>query len=417
MGGRLRGARSRNFLSIADQVCSSASNFLLMLLVARSAASASTFGTFTVAFAVLTFALTVSRSVLGVPVGTDLHHLDGERTRAFIGRTVACALALGVAVSTVLAVADAAMPGLAQDVRVGVLVLAVAAPVVLIQDVGRYVAVATQRPMTALGSDLSWLAVLLVVLGVDLVSKWEPSISWALALWGLGGVLALTMVSRLLVPPLFRKLVGWIGRDARRAHLLIDSVMAAGVPLLIAVSVTAFASAAVLGSLRGASTLLSPLNIAITSVGLALIPEAARRDGRGARRVMAWASGLLVVVTVLWALALLVLPDQMGTDLLGTIWSPAVHVLPVAALEYLGLAAWTGAGSFFRARGQTLSLLRFRYVYSGLSVAAALSATWIWGTPRAIAGATAAGAICVGVASWVHIIRHRERVPEPAPSR
>jgi hypothetical protein len=416
-GGGSRTTGARRLVSITDQVCSSASNFLLMFLVARSAASTSTFGTFTLGFALLTFVMTVSRSVLGVPLGTDLHLLAPAEKRLFVGRSVASALALGTAVTTALVLASLFVSGHREDLRMGLLLLAVAAPVVMAQDIGRYVAVAVLRPWTALCSDVVWLAIVGVVLTLDAVTSWHPSLAWALALWGLGALLALGLVSSALELPVFRRLGTWLRQDVRRGHLLLDSLMAAGVPLLIALSVTVFASATVLGSLRGASTLLGPLNIAIASVGLALVPDAARRDERGARRIMAWASGFLALGAVAWSLLLLMLPDRIGIALMNTIWGPAVHVLPVAALEYVGLAAWTGAGSYFRARRQTLLLLRFRYLYSGLSVLAALAATWIWGTPRAIAGATAAGAVCVGALSWLRLLNARERPREQALSR
>jgi O-antigen/teichoic acid export membrane protein len=407
----------RSALSVVDQVLSSASNFLVVLLVARGAHSAATFGAFTVAFTVLTFVMTMGRSVLGVPLGTDLHLLDQVETRIFIGRSVACALALGTSVSLVLLVADGLLSDLDHDLRAGIVVLAVAAPVVTAQDVGRYVAVAARRPAIALRSDAAWLVIIGSALAIELATTWHPTIVAVLLTWGVGAAVALGLLLPVLARPLFSRLYNWLRHDERRGHLFLDSLLAAGAPLLIALSVTAFASAAVLGSLRGASTLLSPLNIAITAVGLALVPDAARRDEQGARRLMGLASGLLIAGTLVWALLLLTLPERVGVAMLGTIWAPAHYVLPVAAIEYVGLAAWTGAGSYLRAHRQTLLQLRFRYLYSGLGVLAALCATWIWGTPRPIAGATAAAAVCVGLASWARIITARSAAPASAPSR
>src|SRR3954452_25437968 len=100
--GRLRGVGATNLVGVIDQVCSSASNFLVVLLVARGASSTTSFGSFTVAFAVLTFVLTISRSTLRVPLGTDVHRLDADRARTMVARSMACGLALGGDVAVVL---------------------------------------------------------------------------------------------------------------------------------------------------------------------------------------------------------------------------------------------------------------------------------------------------------------------------
>jgi hypothetical protein len=86
-----KGLGRRGALSVIDQVCSSASNFLVILLVARGATSTASSGTFTVAFGLLTFVLTTSRSTLGVPLATDLHRLEPADARMMVARSVACA--------------------------------------------------------------------------------------------------------------------------------------------------------------------------------------------------------------------------------------------------------------------------------------------------------------------------------------
>ena len=107
-----RGVGRRRALSVSDQVCSSASNFLVILLVARGAESTSIFGAFTVAFGVLTFVLTMSRSTLGVPLGTDLHRLEATEGRTMVARSLACGLALGGVVAVLLLGASAVLPDL-----------------------------------------------------------------------------------------------------------------------------------------------------------------------------------------------------------------------------------------------------------------------------------------------------------------
>jgi O-antigen/teichoic acid export membrane protein len=393
-------------------VCSSASNFLVILLVARGAASTSIFGAFTVAFGVLTFVLTMSRSTLGVPLGTDLHRLDATDGRTMVARSLACGLALGGVVTVLLLGASAVLPDLDADLRTALVALAVLAPIVVVQDVGRYVSIARWRPGLALRSDALWLAVILTAFVGDLGGAWHLTVTSTVVCWGLGALLALAALVAVLARPSSQGVRGWLLGDPRRRHLFTDSVLAAATPLVVALIVTFLASAAVLGSVRGATTLLSPLNIAITAVGLTLIPDASRRDERGARRLMAAASVLLALVTLVWTGALLALPDSVGISLLGNIWEPAKQVIPVAAVEYVGLAAWVGAESYLRARHQTLLQLRFRYLYAVVALGAALTATLVWSSPRAVAAAAALAAVVVSALAWWRILT---ATPSPRP--
>ena len=412
------GLGRRSALGVSDQVCSSASNFLVILLVARGAASTSAFGSFTVAFGVLTFVLTMSRSILGVPLGTDLHGLDSGQTRTMVARSSAVGLGLGCLVAVVLLGVSVVVPHLDHDLRSALIALALAAPVVVLQDVGRYVSIARWRPGVALRSDGLWLAVILVGTVGDLAGWWELSVTSTVLCWSAGALLGLIALSQVLAVPSRRGIRSWLLDDARRRHLFADSLLAAATPLMVALIVTLVASAAVLGAVRGATTLLSPLNIAITAVGLTLVPDASRRDERGARRLMAVASTLLALATLIWTAALLALPDSVGISLLGTIWEPAQQVLPVAMVEYVGLAVWIGAESYLRARHQTLLQLRFRYLYSVLALGAVLAATLLWSSPRAVAGASAFAAVVAGGLAWGRILSAgSQHQPESVPRR
>ena len=148
-----------------------------------------------------------------------------------------------------------------------------------------------------------------------------------------------------------------------------------------------------------------------------MIPDASRRDERGARRLMAAASVLLAVVTLVWTGALLALPDSVGISLLGNIWEPAKQVIPVAAVEYVGLAAWVGAESHLRARHQTLLQLRFRYLYAVVALSAALTATLVWSSPRAVAAAAALAAVVVSALAWWRILTATPSAPPPPAPR
>jgi O-antigen/teichoic acid export membrane protein len=412
---RARAAR-RSLAIFVDQALSSASNFLLVILVARLL-STSEFGTFAVGFTCLTVSLGVSRANLGVPLSVDLpHETDHTVIDDAIGRSIAVGLVTGAGVGVVvgglgLLVADGT------PLRATLLILGCASPFLVVQDVGRYVAVAQATPGRAVVSDLVWVCTGLAVLGVSAVSHRIGAIT-AAGGWVLGGLLALGAVRHCLRRPVWRGTWGWFARDRRRHHLTVDALTAAVTPLVVVAVVATVCSPATVGSLRGASTLMSPINVGIAAVGLGAVAEVTRRSQSHARAFMVMVSLGLACCSVLWGAMVWLLPSSVGSFLLGPTWDSARHVLPFSTAEFVGLSVWTGAITLLRAAGRTRVSASFRGLYLVVAVVASSAAAVSLGTAEGVQAALAASAAVLALVSWISALRtpHPEHVVADTPA-
>jgi O-antigen/teichoic acid export membrane protein len=152
-------------------------------------------------------------------------------------------------------------------------------------------------------------------------------------------------------------------------------------------------------ALRGAGTLLGPLSVVMAAVPLAVVPDTSRSE-RGSeatwaalRRIGWMLSGLALTVGLVAA----VLPDSLGTVLLGATWTVAAPLLPITGLEYAGLAWVSVTYTLLRALGRSSALLKARCVHSALSLGLALTAAALWGTAAAVACALVVTAFVVAV--------------------
>jgi O-antigen/teichoic acid export membrane protein len=397
---RLGSASARRSLAVlVDQGLSSASNFLLVILVARSL-STRDFGTFAIAFSCLALGLGLSRANIGVPLSIDL---PGESDVRVVDEAVARSIAVGIATGAVLGLVVAGIALFLADgsgLRASLLVLACASPFLVAQDVARYVAIAQGVPRRAAVADGLWVLVgVAVLVGGELGGRQSASI--AAGGWVLGGLIGLVALRPCLRRPVWRSTTHWFATDRRRRHLTVDALTSAVAPLLVVTLVATIVSPVAVGSLRGASTLMSPINVAIAAVSLGAVAEIRRRPWPHARRFMALLCLGLAGCAVLWGVGVLLLPDSVGQFLLGHTWSSARPVLPFSAAEFAALAIWNGAVALLRASERTRLSAALRVVYLVLGVSAAAAAALATGSAVGIQAALAATAVALAVISWL----------------
>lgn len=247
-----------------------------------------------------------------------------------------------------------------------VAVLAASLPLVLLQDLARFGLVARARPERAIVADACWLVPPLALIATDLArgSTSEPLIG-ALVWFG-GLLLSLLWLSRggHLRPPVYEGLAEWLRADPRRWHLAADAAMAGLAPVGNGLGAAAVAGADATASVRGAAAMYAPLATMGLTVSLGAVPEAKRRGPGGALHLLLGVTGLLVVVSAVWAGLLLNLPTQVGELILGATWQSAEPIVPYVAVEYVGLAMWTGATAMLRFTNSTRTALRIRSVYA-----------------------------------------------------
>lgn len=386
---------------LVDQGMSSVSNVLAIILVARSS-SAAEFGRFAVTFTALTVALQLSRSFFGVRVSlADDVGSAHTMTKSLGGALVLLSplVALAVLVVSLLAVGTASL----SIVVIGACVT----PVVLVQDIVRYGASASDRPVAALASDTVWVAIMAApfVAGADL----GPTA--AVLLWAAGAVAAMgvAIVLASAVPALRAGV-----EELRRRHRVGESVTIGSVIALVGVMWTVlvttwFIGPAAAGALRGATTTMGPANVLTSFSALGLTPALVRRPRTKDVPFCASTSVALGGLTALWGLVLLVLPTDVGQALLGESWAGIRGVLPWTIVEYTMLAVAAGAflGLKVRHRGSQLVVQRaaagFVTIVGGTVVAVAVGQTW------AVAAVLALAALVSAAVGWTQLLRDGRR--------
>lgn len=384
-------------VTLADQVTSSVSNVLVIPLVAPLV-SAADLGRFVLGYTILMMTLTLCRAYFGTRVTLSP---DNASALAMMSNVLgALALLAPVLVIAVLAVSAAATAG--ESLHLLILV-ALAAPIVCMQDILRFGAVASGRPLVALGSDAVWVAFMAAPLALQM--SLSPVV--AVSLWAGGAVAALVVAwAAMRVRP---RLQGGIGelrrRDAVAGSITLGHIGWSGASLWILVFVTHVIGPAATGSLAVASRAMGPINVLFNYITLGVTPLLVRRDRSSDVRFCAGTAGVMSSLILLWGALLLVLPTSVGTALLGDSWPGVRGVLPWTIAEYVFLAIATAAGLGLQVRRRARALIRQRavatviIVVGGSVVAVLVHETW------AVAATVAAAIFTAAVLGWGALLR------------
>lgn len=385
----------RRSVTLVDQGMSSLSNVLAVVLVAR-ALDESAFGRFSVGYAVMIAALSISRAWFGTRLS-----LTPEVARVAAEARRAIGAILLLAAPSVLLVVAITWLLTGQQVDSSTVVVALATPVVCAQDALRFAAVAGRRPGWALASDTVWVLVLVALIPA---SRWLGSddLLW---LWFLAATLALgVLLAGLRVTPDLAG--GWSGlreRDTTRESVTVGFVVTLAASLTVTGFVAAVLSSADVGSLRGASTIMGPLNVLMAFVNLALTPWLVARDRARDVRNCAAIAGSSVIVTAAWVAVVLSLPTSVGTLLLGDSWAGARAVLPFTSLEYLGMMVALAGMQGLKVRAEARMMVRQRVAVACLMVLTGAVGVWVVGDVRAVSAGLALSAVFGAGLAWTDL--------------
>lgn len=415
-GGAPMAGHRRGLLAVLDQGASSASNFLVLITAAR-ALSTGEFGLFALSFAVVTFGLALGRAVVAVPLSIDLRLTDARSQPELVGRSTAASAMIGLLFAGISLILGLVL-GRSNPVLLTLLVLlALGVPFVLMQDLWRYLATARGRPGDALKADLGWLVVASAALGCTFIPAASRFAWLGVTGWVLGAVLSWAwFVAHADYRCLERTgVLSWLRSDPRRRELALDALTAQSVPVLAGMLMAAV-GADLLGAVRGAGTLMSPVNVLLMAAPLVLLAPASRRSPREGAAMIAVASAALLAFAVLWGTTLMILPNATGRAILGVTWQSSAPIIPWTTLEFMGVAVWTGVVTYLRAQNATRRALHLRYVYAVCGLAGVAAVTVMAPTPAHIAAAQALAAVLIavlGVAVVCRQIRDRQATPEP----
>jgi O-antigen/teichoic acid export membrane protein len=394
---RLRTAGSflRAGWGVADQACSSLTNFLVGMLVARYLGPAQ-LGAFALAFASYGIALSASGALASQPLLVRFSGTSEPTLRRASAWACGTALTLGgVAGLACLIVAYASSGPISQ----AYLALGLSMPGLLLQDSWRMAFFASRRGRDAFMNDAIWAVALVPAFAVTLGAD-RPSLFSVTLAWGLGAnvaAIAGLLQARLLPSP--RHTRAWLTQHRDLGpRFLAESVLLSGTMQVVVTGIAAVAGLTAVAGIRGAQILLGPPYVVSTGLKLVLLPRAveALRGSVGSVRRLCTAQSLSMSgAMVAWGLMLLLIPSRWGTWLLGRTWEPVHEVLVPVTLAYAAGAAIIGASTGLRAFAAAKRSLRSRLVASVLQVSGGLAGAVLAGGVGAAWGLATAGAMSV----------------------
>lgn len=325
-------------LVAVDQAISGASNVLIAVLAARVLGVAS-FGYFGIVFVVFTLVQGVSRALVCDPLLVHAGELAKRR-----GEAIGTSCALGFGLATLLAVFALAVRAKQPELGEALLVLAPFLPLLMLQDLGRYLGVASQRPGKSVTLDAAWLLIVTAAVTALLIEH-VHTLAWFIAVWAGSGAAAGLLVfwqqrgARLAVG------LDWIRHTWQFSWRYLISYTSTQTSLLGASSAVAgIAGARALGAVQGTVLLARPfgtLQIAAVVGGAAEIARTGV-SGRAVRKRIIGISTVASIVALVNAVIMLVLPDSLGVIVLGKTWHATKPLLLPTAVQLLCLGLITG---------------------------------------------------------------------------
>lgn len=272
-------------------------------------------------------------------------------------------------------------------------VLLLSLAVVLPQDVYRYSAHATGRAVTALYSDGLWFLASLLALVVTATKFCPPLL--IVCIWVSGAVLALLLLiskqtSELRWP---RGISSWLARDAGdRVRYGLDAGTAALAAVLLTYCVASLIGYEETAALRGAAVIIGPLNVLLGTIPIAVVPRLRESMASGSsfdaalalRMVSPVGTGLSLLALAAGAACLLV-PNEVGTALLGETWLIAKPIMPYICVEYMAQGWIALAVGILVARNSSMKVLRIRVAQAVLTLIGGISAALLFKTASGVA--------------------------------
>lgn len=319
--------KSRFLVLVVDQVAVGLSNIIVLALAARSLPLAS-FGEFAL---IVMVALAVLGSLrFWVSQGILVHPDEAESRR----NDILSAGILGGALGSVLLLAGAGLASALQahDLALGLAIVSAFVPILAVQDVGRFIAIAEGRPGLAMRFDLVWLVLVLVFLAGAIVA--DGGLVMFLLSWTVSGSIAGLDAFLVLRRGRVKLTLSWI-RDTWSfswrygVSALVNQLLF----LSLITSIRVHSGAAGVAAVSAAQLLLRPYMAIFTALSSGGMREIAKRqkDGRHPHRAAVILSLLLAATAGVNAVLVFVLPDSLGHFLIKEAWDAAKPVqLPLS---------------------------------------------------------------------------------------
>lgn len=385
LGRALRSTRVHS--GFASSAATSLAGFVLTVTQAHTV-SLSSFGAFAVASAFYGLVLGSVRSCIAQPI------LALATVRAESKVAVERAALVGVLVGVPL-LAVAAIAGLPY-----LLVLSITMPGLMVYDTIRTVRLAVLAPWAALAQDSVWAVVTVVGCALSLLGVVAGY--WSFVVWAAAGAVigcTVALISR------YRGRPGWGHSDVPTSTSLAfgaDYLVGSGSTLVTTNLLAAFAGSPVVAAIRGAGTLLGPVNLFIGILPTLLIPslrqwhDPALKPVRSGLRL----NGLIMMIAAPLLLLIAFFPASWGQLLLAGIWPLAEPLLPFLALDTAAALAATVPLSGHRSLLAGHASLRLRIGIAVVRTTCVVAAGVSYGAVAA-AATIAVTSVAASVAWWI----------------
>lgn len=398
---------SRLAWGISDQALSSATNFAVGIVVARSVSTLD-FGAFSLVFALFAIAVSLSRAVATEPFLVRFSASPTGTSRTAAQGAAGTALVLGAGAGLLGALASPLLPG---EVRPVLLALSLCLPGLLLQDAWRQIFFGMGRGHSAFANDLVWLLAMVpsFALALALGGGSTPSAQLVLAWGAAAGLAAVFGAWQLRMAPRPGATASWL-----RSHRDLwprfagESILISGAPQLYTIAIAAFAGLIAAGQIRLVLIVLGPVHVLIQGIGLVALPEGVRALARGRRHLTRHAlliSGLIAGGALAWGALVLLTPPAWWTWLAGPGWVAAAAILVPMSLHQILNGANSGAHVGLRAMQEARRSLHTRIAASSLLVAAPTTAVMLGYGVVGAAWALAGVALVNAVVWWIQYAR------------
>lgn len=322
-------SRSLSITTI-DQVVSSLSNFLFLILLAMIQ-NVEDFARSSTLWIVISYIVITQRSVFGIPLLLDLNSKD-EFSQGNSGiKFASIVLSAPAATCALIFYVDTA--------NIVYLYIACLVPIILLQDIGRYIAISRANAGTALASDLFLLAPVLslVIFSFATDGKVSTTVTVAFFAFGLIGASALVLGHRIFVFSI-RELSVLLSEDvSRRKRLFYDSILISGTALGTVLFVWVCYGSAGVAGLNGSLTALAPIGLSTLVIQLVIQHGIAASQGSVRMREKSLFL-ILLILGIAWVVIILGVPESVGQSLLGVTWGTARNLfIPMGFALLVGL--------------------------------------------------------------------------------
>lgn len=388
-------------LTALSQALSSITNVGAVIAAAHTLTPAD-FGWFSLLLMVYTVGLGILHALISVPAVSHPEEADAHPWRI-----------LGSALAVTFWGAGPCVAGAAIAIALGspigmaLMVLAVTAPLLLLQSIGRYVGFARAQPRKAVALDVLWLVLFAAILAVFLVQDWTTVVAITLAWAGSGALAALLLLSQYGLPT-ERPSLDWLkARWDFSWRSMVGNVAATSGALIGSIAVALVSSPVSVAAVRASMLLRRPGQVIQSAISTSVANDVARHrpDAAGLRRHQRRAMVLSSGAALLNLVILVYLPDVLGRAVLGAVW-PLIDPLRLpVGLIVLALASQAGVRAALLGMRKIHTIMVVEIAGTVMTILALVVGAALGDAAGAIWGLVA-GTTCISLIWWTAFVRY-----------